>query len=167
MKSVAQEGRKEKPILPNTVSLSTDRKTHRTNLTPLKPAEDFFFFLSSLPPEFLLPFCPSSFFYSFFLPSYIYNFILFLVKIPSSYLSSELFLFPLPSFLSCFLPSFLSPFLRSVLPFLFYSRFPSFTFFFLSPFPTDETIKPGALKRPELDPVRPKNLNSRPVSTGE
>ena len=28
-----------------------------------------------------------------------------------------------------------------------------------------ETIKPGALKRPELDPVRPINVSSRPVST--
>ena len=30
-----------------------------------------------------------------------------------------------------------------------------------------ETIKPGALKRPELDRVRPINVNSRPVSTGD
>ena len=30
-----------------------------------------------------------------------------------------------------------------------------------------ETIKPGALKRPELDPVRPINVSSRPVSSGD
>ena len=82
-KSVAQEGRKVKPILPTTPSWSTDRKTSRTNLTGLKPAEDFFFFPSSFPPEFLLPFCPSFFFYSFFLPSFIYSFVLIFIKIPS------------------------------------------------------------------------------------
>ena len=122
MKSVAQEGRKVKPILPTTSSHSTDRKTSRTNLTCLKAAEDFFFFpfLSSFPPEFLLPFCPSYFslfllpsilylFYSFFLPSFIYSVVLIFVKIPS-YLASDLSLFLLPSFL----------------PFLFYSLFPSF-----------------------------------------
>ena len=30
-----------------------------------------------------------------------------------------------------------------------------------------ETIKPGALKRTELDPVRPINISSRKVSTGD
>ena len=30
-----------------------------------------------------------------------------------------------------------------------------------------ETIKPGALKRTELDPVRPINISSRPVSSGD
>ena len=68
-KSVAKEGRKVKPILPTTPSRSTDRKTSRTNLTHLKPAEDFFF-LSYFLTEFLLRFCPSFFFYSFFLPSF-------------------------------------------------------------------------------------------------
>ena len=43
VKSVAQEGRKVKPILPTTPSRFTDRKTSRTDLTGLKPAEDFFF----------------------------------------------------------------------------------------------------------------------------
>ena len=49
MKSVAREGRKVKPILPTTPSLSTDRKTSRTNLTSLKPAEDFFLFFPPFP----------------------------------------------------------------------------------------------------------------------
>ena len=85
-KSVAQEGRKGKPIPLPTPSRFTDRKTSRTNLTNLKPAGDFFFSLSlfffSFPPKFPLPFCPSFFFiifsflpllfYSFFLPSFIY-----------------------------------------------------------------------------------------------
>ena len=129
MKSVAQEGRKVKPILPNNPSRSTDRKTSRTNLTSLKPAEDFFFFLSSFPPGLLLPFYPSFFFSflltsilylfcSFFLPSFIYSFVLIFVKIPS-YLASDLSLFLLPSFLSFSIPF---PFL----PFSFY-----FFFFFL------------------------------------
>ena len=30
-----------------------------------------------------------------------------------------------------------------------------------------ETIKPGMLKRPELDHVTPINVSSRPVSTGD
>ena len=30
-----------------------------------------------------------------------------------------------------------------------------------------ETIKPGPLKRPELDPVRPINDSPRPVSSGD
>ena len=30
-----------------------------------------------------------------------------------------------------------------------------------------ETIKPGALERPELDPVGPINVTSRPVSSGD
>ena len=158
---MAQEGRKVKPILPTTPSHSTDRKTSRTNLTSLKPAEDFFFFPFLLHPEFLLPFCPSFFFYSFFLPSFtllflppafFYLFILIFVKIPS-YLASDLSLFLLPS----------------VLPFLFYSLFVSFPspflFFFLL-FP-HVRIKPRMLKRPELDPVRPIHVSSRPVSTGD
>ena len=60
-KSVAQEGRKVKPILPTTPSLSTARKTSRNKLTGLKPAEDFFF------SSFLLsPWIPSSFLSFFF-----------------------------------------------------------------------------------------------------
>ena len=117
-----------KPILPTTPSHSTDRTTSRTNLTGLKPAEDFFFFLSSFPPEFLLPLSLfSSFllppilyhFYVFFLPSFIYFYVLIFVKIPS-YPASDLSLFLLPSFL---------PFL------LFYFLFPSFPYFFISFFP--------------------------------
>ena len=167
---MAQEGRKEKPILPTTPSHSTDRKTSRTNLTDLKSAEDFFFFLSSFPPEFLLLFCPSFFslfllpsilylFYSFFLPSFIYSVVLIFVKIPS-YLASDLSLFLLPSFLS-----FSIPFFPPSLLFFF-----SFLFFFFAPiplFPTGETTKPGVLKRPELDRVTPINISSRPVSTGD
>ena len=143
MKSVAQEGRKAKPIPPQR---DTDRKTSRTNVTSLKPAKDFFFFfLSSFPPEFLLPFCPSFYFYSFFPPSFLSFFIpsfciLFffnfkLKKNTSSFLSFYLFLFLLPSFL----------------PFLFLP--PSFLPLFSS-FPTGDTIKPGAGKTPELDPNR-------------
>ena len=156
MKSVAQEGRKVKPIPPTTPSHFTDRKTSRTNLTSLKPAEDFFlsfplnsFFLSVLFSFFI----PSSFhpllFHSIFLPSFIF-FILIFVKIP--HLSSHLFLLLPPSYL---------PFSMPLFPL-------SFSFFFLlSPFPTGETIKPGAMKRPELDPVRLINVSSRPVSTGD
>ena len=161
-----------KPILPTTPSLCTDRTTSRTNLTSLKPAKDLFFFscfffLSFFPPEFLLPFCPSfffysfflrsfTFFYSFFLPSFIYSVVFIFVKIPS-YLASDLSLVLLPSSL---------PFL------LFYFLFPSFpSFFFLSSplslFPTGEKTKPGVLKRLELDRVKPINVSSRPVSTGD
>ena len=123
--------------------------TSRTNLTGLKPAEDFFFFLSFLLPPILYHF------YVFFLPFFkIYFYVLIFVKIPA-YLASDLSLFLLPSFL---------PFL------LFYFRFPSFpSFFFLSSplslFPTGETTKPGVLKRLELDRVKPINVSSRPVST--
>ena len=46
-KSVAQEGRKVKPIPPPTPSLFTDRKNSRTDQTSLKTAEDFFFPLIS------------------------------------------------------------------------------------------------------------------------
>ena len=116
MNSVAREERKVKPILPNTPSHFTDRKTSRTNLTGLNTAEDFLFFLSSFPPEFLLLFCPYFFFLfllpsilylfkSFFLPSFIYSFVLIFVKIPS-YLASDLSLFLLPSFLSFSIPFF-------------------------------------------------------------
>ena len=149
-----------KPILPNTPSRSTDRKTSRTNLTSLKPAEDIFsppfplnsFFLS----VFLSSFIPSSFhpllFYSFFLPSFIYSVVLIFVKIPS-YLASDLSLFLLPSFLSFSIPFFPPSLLLPTT--------------LLSLFPTGETIKPGVLKRPELDCVTPINVSSRPVSTGD
>ena len=107
-KSVAQEGRKVKPILPTTPAHSTDRTTSRTNLTSLKPTEHFFiFFLSSFSPEFLLP----AFFYLFCCFNY--------CLIPS-YLASDLSLFLLPSFLS-FSISF------SLLPFFFF-LFPPFSF---------------------------------------
>ena len=144
MKSVAQEGRKVKPILPNTPSHFTDRKTSRTNLTGLKPAKDFFF-----------SFPLNSFFLSvllsFFIPSscIVYLFISIFVKTP--YLSPDLFLSFLPSFHSFTIP----------LLFLL------FFFFLLSPFRTGETRKPGVLKRPELDPVKPINVSSRPVSSGD
>ena len=148
-----------KPIPPTTLSHFTDRKTSRTNLTGLKPAEDFFFF----PPFLLNSFFLSVFlFYSFFLPSFTFLFLLpalfylffkIFVKIPSSFLSPNIFLFLLPS----------------IVPFLFYSLFPSFSspFFSLSLFPTGETIKPGVLKRSELDCVRPINVSLRLVSTGD
>ena len=113
MKSVPQERRKVKPILPTTPSCFRDRKTSRTNLTGLKPAQDFFF--TSFSPEFLLPFCLLSFFipsslhpllfYYFFLPSFIYSFVLIFVKIPSN-LASDLSLSLLPSFLSFSIPFF-------------------------------------------------------------
>ena len=153
-----------KPILPNTPSRSTDRKTSRTGLTGLKTAEDFFF-LSSFPPEFLLPFCPSFFFYSFFLPSFtfFYSFcqpsfiysvdIIFVKKILLILLPIVLYSYSLPSF-----------------PFLFPSSLLPIFFFFLpnlSLFPTGETIKTAVLKRPELDRVTPTNISSRPVSTGD
>ena len=144
VKSVAQEGRKVKPIPPLTTSCFTDRKTSRTDLTCLKPVEDIFFsfFPLHLSPScflsYFLFFIHSSFlpllFYSFFLRSIIYFFILSFVKIPSSFLSSNLFLFLLLSYL----------------PFLFYSFFlpTHLLFLFFPPFPTGETIKYGALKRP-------------------
>ena len=170
MKSVAHEGRKVKPTLSTTPSCSTDRKTSRTNLTGLKPAEDFFFSLFIFFPPFplnsfffsvLLSFClfllPSFLylFYSFFLPSFIYSFVLIFVKIPS-YLASELSLFLLPSFLSFSIP-FFPPSL--LLYFFFFSP--------LSLVPTGETIKPGVLKRRELDLVTPINISSTSVSTGD
>ena len=154
MKSVAQEERKVKPILPTTPSRSTDRMTSRTTLTSLKPTEDYFFFPFLLSPEFLLPFCPSFFslfflppilylFYAFLLPSFIYSFVLIFVKI-LSYLAFDLTLFPLPSFLSISIP-FFPPSL------LFFSSH-------LSLFPTGETTKHGVLKRQELDLVTPITL---------
>ena len=87
------------------IERSDDRKTSRTNLTSLKPAEDF-----SL-----------SFFSLLFSPS-VLSFFLFLFLLSS-------LLPPLP---------------------------------FFSSFPTGETIKPGAVKRPELDPNRghPNNRDS-------
>ena len=130
---MAQEGRKVKPILPTTPSLSTDRKTSRTNLTGLKPTEDFFFSFFSLSfcPEFLLPFCPSFFFYSFFLPSFTFF-------IPSSCLLLFIVLFYFwlkfllilpPIFLySFFLPSFPFLFPFSLLPFSFFFSPPAFSY---------------------------------------
>ena len=108
-KSLDQEGRKVKPIPPPTPSHFTDRKTSRTNLTSLKLTEHFVF-------KFLLPFCPSFFSYSFFLPSFISLFILIFVKILSSLLPS-IFSFLLPSFLPLLFYSF---FLPSLLPFFFF-----------------------------------------------
>ena len=164
-KSVAQEGRKVKPILPMTPSYFIHRKTTRTDLTNLKSTEDFFFslfppfplnsFFHSVPLSFFLLLHPSILylFYSFFLPSFTYSVVLIFVKIPS-YLASDLSLFLLPSFLSFSIPF-------SFLPFSFYF------FLLLSPFATGETIKPGAMKTPELDPVRPINVSSRSASSGD
>ena len=131
---MAQEGRKVKPLPGPTPSNFNHRKKSRTNLTGLKPAEDFFFppfplnsfFLSVLLSFFIRSSFHPLLFYSFFLPSFIYLFILIFVKLPSSYLSSNLFY-------SFFLPSFLPPFLPSI-PFLL--LFPSFTspFTFFSSF---------------------------------
>ena len=152
-----------KPIFPNTPSRFTQRKTSRTNLTYLKPAEYFFFSFLLCPgiPSSFLSFCLFSFllpsilylFYSFFLPSFIYSFVLIFVKIPS-YLDSNLSLFLLASFLS-----FPIPFFPPSLLFLSFNP--------LSLFPTDETKKPGVMKRPELDCVIPTNVSSRGVSTGD
>ena len=129
-KSVAHEGRKVKPIPTPTPSCFTDRKTSRTDLICLKPAEDFFFY--SFSPSVLLYFLiPSSFlplpFYSFFLPSFIFSF---------NFCYNSFFSF-LRSF---FIPS------SFLLSFPFLLLFPSFLFF-LPPFPTGDTIIPGALKR--------------------
>ena len=81
MNTVAQEGIKVKPIPPPTSSHFTDRKTSRTDLTGLKPAEDFFFLFPPFPQNFfflsvlLSFFIPSSFLYFlFFLPAFFYLF---------------------------------------------------------------------------------------------
>ena len=87
-----------------------------------------------------------------------YAAILVLSKIPSSYLSSNLFLFLLPSFLPS-IHSFSIPFSPPSLLLFFV--------FLLSPFPTGETIEPRELKIPDLDRVKPINVSSRPVSTGD
>ena len=132
-KSMAQEGRKLKPILPTNPSRSTDRKTSRTNLTSLKPAEDFFFsfFFFPLSPwipssflSFFLFFIPSSFHplpFLFLLPAFFYLFCCFnfCQNIPS-YFASDLYSYSLPSFPFLFpfsfLPFFFSP------PFLFFPQ---------------------------------------------
>ena len=133
-----QEGKKAKPIPPQPEAA---RKTRRTSLASIKPADGLFFFL--IPSSFISFFLS---FYYFFLPSFLsfyisssYFFYLFIFelkfkKIPFSFLSFYHFY----SFLPCFLPSFHPPVLTSI--------------FFL--FPQGETIKPGAVKRPELDPKR-------------
>ena len=147
VKSVAQEGRKVKQIPPPTPScFLVSCGTSRTDVTGLKQQKKFFF------PFPLNSFFLPSFTFLFLLPAFFYFFILIFVKIPSSYLSSNLFLFLLPSFLSFSIPF-------SFIPFSFFSL--------LSPFPTGETIKPGALKRPELDSIRPINDSPRPVSSGD
>ena len=132
-KSVAQEGRKVKPIPPTTCSCFTDRKTSRINLTSLKPAEDFSFFLffppfplnSCLLSVLLSFFIPSSFhplpFYSFFLPSFIYSLVLIFLTIPS-YLASDLSLFLPPSFLSFSIPFSPPSILFFFPPFLFFPQ---------------------------------------------
>ena len=144
-KSVAQEGRKVKPILPTTPSRYTDRKTSRTNLTSLKPAEDLLFFFSFLFSFLLSPWIPSSFLsfflflillpflipssfhplpFLFLLPAFFYLFCCFnfFKKIPS-YLASDISLFPLPSFLSFSIPFFPpSSFFFFLPPFLFFPQ---------------------------------------------
>ena len=65
-------GREKSETNPSNHPLPLHRQdTSRTNLTSLKPAEDFFFFF---PPEFLLPL---SFFSSFLLPPILYHFYVF------------------------------------------------------------------------------------------
>ena len=147
-----------KPILPTTPSRFTDRKTSRTNLTGLKPAEDFFFPpfpLNSFFLSVLLSFCiPSSFHplpFLFFLPAFFYLFFCFtFCKNPLFLSFLQSFLFLIPSFLSFSIP-FFHPSLLLPPP-------------RLSLFPTGDTIKPRALKRSELDRVRPIKVHSRPVS---
>ena len=120
MKSVGQEGRKVKPIPPTTASHFTDRKTSRTDLTCLKPAEDFFFspfqlnsFFLSVLLSFFIPFSFNPLlFYSFFLP-FIYFIILIFVKI---LLILPPIIFVLPSFLPSI--TFIRP--SSLLPFSFF-----------------------------------------------
>ena len=133
MKSVAQEERKVKPILPTTPSHSTDRTTSRTTLTSLKPAEELFFSSSS---SFCFPSFPLN---SFFLS------VLLSVFIPSSFNPLPL-LFLLPAFfyLFCCLilvkkfflilpPIFLYSYCLPSFPFLFPFSF-LLSFFFFAPF---------------------------------
>ena len=68
-KSVAQEGRKVKPIPPPTDSHFTVRKTSRTNLTSLKPAKDFFSLSLKITSSFLF-----FFLFLFLLPAIFYSF---------------------------------------------------------------------------------------------
>ena len=109
-----------------------NRKTSRNNLTGLQPVEYVIFPLSPFPLNSLFLsillsfFIPSSFHPLFFIPYscfLLFTFlILIFVKIPSYYLSSNLFFIP-----SSFLPS---------IPFLFlFPSFPSpfFSFFLLFP----------------------------------
>ena len=146
-----------KPIPPTTPSHFTDRKTSRSKLTNLKPAEDYFFFppfpldsfFLSVLLSFSIPFSFHPLPSLLLLPALFYCFILIFVKIPSSYLSSNFFLFLLLS-----------------IPFLFPFSYLPFSFFLplLPLFPTGEIMKPGVLKRPELDCVRPIKVSSKPVS---
>ena len=120
VKSVAQEGRKAKSILPQHVAA---KKTNRTGLSDLRTAKGFFLFFV-IPSSFL-----SSFSFLFLLPSFLsflfllpfFFYLYFLIsnfkKIPSSFLSFFLSLFLLPSFLPSFLFLFLLP---SFLPFFFF-----------------------------------------------
>ena len=106
-KSVAQEGRKVKPIPPPMPSCFTDRKTSRTDLIGLKPAEHFLFFLLFSPSSFLSFFFYSFFTFLFLLPAFFSLFFILIFVEIASFLSSNLFY-------SFFLPSF---------PFLFLSFF--------------------------------------------
>ena len=118
VKSMAQEGKKVKRILPTTPSRSTDRKTSRNNRMGLKPAKDFWFFFTPFPlNSFFLSvlsfFILSSFHplpFLFLLMAFFNFFCLIFVKIPSSYLSSDFFY-------SYFLLSFPFVFPFSLLPF--------------------------------------------------
>ena len=124
MKSAAQEGRKAKSIPPQ---LDEDRKTSRTGLNSLRPTEGFFFFnyffLCVLLSFFLFLFPP--FLPFLFYPFFLYSFIFFNFNFFNSFYCSFL--------LSFFIAS---SFLLSLV---------------FSYFPIGETIKPGAMKRPELD----------------
>ena len=113
-----------KPILPTTPAHSTDRKTSRTNLTGLQPPDDIIFSPFLYPPEFLPPFCPSFFFYSFFLPSFTFfisSSCLLLFILLFQFLLKFLLILPLIFLYSFSLPSF---------PFLFPFSLLSFFFFF-------------------------------------
>ena len=107
-----------------------NRKTSRNNLTGLQPVEYVIFPLSPFPLNSLFLsillsfFIPSSFHPLFFIPYscfLLFTFlILIFVKIPSSFLSSNLFLVLLPYFLPFLLYSFFLPSL--VLFFFFFSH---------------------------------------------
>ena len=133
-------GREKSETNPSTHPLPYHRKEDQQNWRDgLKPAEDFLFL-------FLLP----SILYFFIPSSCLLLFIFYFNFCYNSFFLSLLSSFFIPSFLSFSISfhSFPSPFF--------------FFFLFFSPFHTGETIKPAALKTPELDPNRahPNNQDS-------